>query len=58
MVDVTQSMFMIRILFQLVFLYIGYLLLQFELDDINTSKPSKYAKLSEMLTVKKAVKTG
>lgn len=58
MVDVTISMLMIRSLFQLVFLYIGYLLLQFELDDINTSKPSKYEKLSEMLTVKKAVKTG
>lgn len=58
MVDVTKSMFMIRILFQLVFLSIGYLLLQFELNDLNNSKPSKYENLSEMLTVKKAVKTG
>ena len=58
MVDVTKSMFMIRILFQLVFLSIGYILLQFKLDDLNNSNPSKYANLSEMLTVKKAVKTG
>lgn len=58
MVDVTISMLMIRGLFQFVFLSIGYILLQFKLDDLNNSKPSKYQHLSEMLTVKKAVKTG
>ena len=56
MVDVTKSMFMIRILFQMVFLSLGYILLQFNLEDIN-SAPRKYEKLTEMLTIKKAVKT-
>jgi hypothetical protein len=56
MVDVTKSMFMIRIFFQMVFLSLGYILLQFNLEDIN-SAPRKYGKLTEMLTIKKAVKT-
>jgi hypothetical protein len=56
MIDVTKSMFMIRILFQMVFLSLGYILLQFNLEDIN-SAPRKYGKLTEMLTIKKAVKT-
>ena len=56
MVDVTISMFMIRIFFQMVFLSLGYILLQFNLEDIN-SAPRKYEKLTEMLTIKKAVKT-
>ncbi len=56
MVDVTISMFMIRIFFQMVFLSLGYILLKFNLEDIN-SAPRKYEKLTEMLTIKKAVKT-
>ena len=53
MVDISTSTFMIKIFFQIILLILGFLLLNFNLEDLNNSKPVKYSKLSEILTVKK-----